>query len=785
MARPKQLAPDDPRHHLDDENGFHCQYKDKDGVWHKCEGQADWYIWLMLAGRGSGKTMAGSNWIVEQALTYPKTRWAVIAPTYGQVQKVCFKGDSGIIAQALPGEILADGYNKNDMVVTFRNGSEVYGFSAENPERARGFNLAGAWLDEVGSYRNTELWDEVLQPALRKGDPRVIVTTTPSASPLLRRWVDKFLAEKAHGYSDIHVTHSYTWENTALPAKQVENLRKEYEGTRAGRQELEGEMLEDFEGALWKREFIENARISPKDFDIDKMIRIVVAVDPSMTSGEKADDSGIVVAGMDNNKEGYLIADLSCHGTPERVMRVAVDAYYKYQADCVVMEANQGGDYLLSALRAVDPGVPPRTVHAQKGKLIRAQPVSMLAEQGRLHHVGYFKELYDQLCIAAGTLITVRGFYGRPCEIPVDTVQPGNLALTRHGWRKVVTAGCTGIRHTIRIRTEIGDLVCTPDHPVWVGRKGWIEAENLQSGDKLISCHELPYAPMLNSWARDTFWTTPDITAQVVLEDDDSCTVISGKMPMGLSLREITSTIRTTTKATTLSKISLRSPRLNMSGRMACAGHGAILGKLNQPEHRTFGENVKNMALSLEDPAWFAGTKYSRYGRVLQSIAVLDVESEQNIVEPVYDLTVAEEHEFFANGILVHNCVMTPDNKRISDDRADAFVWAFSELRGITEGSYLDAYGYRKCEACSRTFNKSLGGCPACGWMPQRDEKAISPGEWARAYKNTCRKCGNVYPQKERVCPSCHPNPFTYMELVAKHSGNAPVHGYQPRSWFR
>ena len=527
MARPKQLAPDDPRHHLDDDNGFHCQYKDKEGIWHKCEGQDDWYIWLMLAGRGSGKTMAGSNWIVEQALTYPKTRWAVIAPTYGQVQKVCFKGDSGIIAQALPGEILADGYNKNDMVVTFRNGSEVYGFSAENPERARGFNLAGAWLDEVGSYRNTELWDEVLQPALRKGDPRVIVTTTPSASPLLRRWVDKFLAEKAHGYSDIHVTHSYTWENTALPAKQVENLRKEYEGTRAGRQELEGEMLEDFEGALWKREFIENARISPKDFDIDKMIRIVVAVDPSMTSGEKADDSGIVVAGMDNNKEGYLIADLSCHGTPERVMRVAVDAYYKYQADCVVMEANQGGDYLLSALRAVDPGVPPRTVHAQKGKLIRAQPVSMLAEQGRLHHVGYFKELEDQLC------------------------------------------------------------------------------------------------------------------------------------------------------------------------------------------------------------------------------------------------------------------VMTPDNKRISDDRADAFVWAFSELRGITEGFYLDAYGYRKCEACSRTFNKSLGGCPACGWMPQRDEKAISPGEWARAYKNTCRKCGNVYPQKERVCPSCHPNPFTYMELVAKHSGNAPVHGYQPRSWFR
>lgn len=525
IARPKQLPPDHPDHSKSDRNGYYCRWFEKNGLEHRCEGQDDWYIWLLMAGRGAGKTLSGSNWILEQALIYPNTRWAVVAPTYGQVQKVCFKGDSGIVAQALPGEIVD--HNKAELVLTLVNGSEIHGFSAENPERARGFNLSGAWLDEVGSFRGTEIWDEILQPALRKGDPRVVVTTTPSASLLLKRWYDLFIREsKERRPCDVHLTHSTFRENYALPPKRVEALEREYAGTRAGRQELEGEMLEDFEGALWKREFIENHRIEPEDFDIDRMTRIVVAVDPSMTSGERADESGIIVAAMDNNKHGYLLADLSCKGTPEKVMREAVGAYYKWQADCVVMEANQGGDYLTSALRAVDPGVPPRVVHAQKGKTIRAQPISQLAEQGRLHHVGFFPKLEDQLC------------------------------------------------------------------------------------------------------------------------------------------------------------------------------------------------------------------------------------------------------------------VMTPDGKREHDDRADAFVWAFIELRGITEGSFLDAYGYQKCESCQYTFNKSHGKCARCGWKPLRAEKPVSPGDWARAYKDTCRKCGMVYPKKEPQCPACNPNPNAYMTQVMKVSGNSGWVNYQARNWL-
>lgn len=485
---------------------------------------------LFLAGEAmipTHNTLAGSNWILEQALKYPETRWAVVAPAYSQVTDVCFTGNSGIMGQALPGEIVD--YNKNNLIITLTNGSQIYGFSTETPNRIRGFNLSGAWLDEAGYYRDTDMWDEVLQPALRVGQPKVIVTTTPSASPLLKRWHEEFIEKNKHGdRCDIHLTTAPVWENTALPEAQLRRYKEQYAGTRIGRQEMEGEMLEDFEGALWKREFIEKARIRPEDFDIDKMIRIVVAVDPSMTSGEKSDENGIIVAGVDNDKQLYLIADLSCRGTPEHTMRAAVDAYYKFGADCVVMEENQGGDYLMSALRAADPGVPPKKVRAQKGKLIRAQPISMLAEQGRIHHVGFFKELEDQLCI------------------------------------------------------------------------------------------------------------------------------------------------------------------------------------------------------------------------------------------------------------------MTPDNKRERDDRADAFVWAFSALRpDATDGSYLDVYGMHKCENCQYTYNKSYGKCPKCNFKP-REEKPAAPGDWAKAYKNTCRKCGIVYPQREPQCPNCHQNPGAYLAKVSQlNQGKGNWINYQPRNFLR
>jgi predicted RNA-binding Zn-ribbon protein involved in translation (DUF1610 family)/phage terminase large subunit-like protein len=283
-------------------------------------------------------------------------------------------------------------------------------------------------------------------------------------------------------------------------------------------------MLEDFEGAMWRREFIEAHRVRESDFfhsngklKTELFERIVVAVDPSMTSGERADESGIVIAGQGVDKDAYIIADWSVNGTPEAVMSRAVAAYYEFYADCVVMEANQGGDYLTKALRTADPNVPPRIVRASKGKMIRAQPVSMLAEQGRLHHIGVFQKLEDELCM------------------------------------------------------------------------------------------------------------------------------------------------------------------------------------------------------------------------------------------------------------------MTPEQDRLRhDDRADAMIWAVSELRGITDGSYMEAYGFTYCNSCGEAFRKAYKKCPKCGHEidPALESASLRPGSWAAAYMNTCKTCGSNYSVREKECPQCHPTPKSYMAGVHKWAGH-------------
>lgn len=380
IARPKQLPPDDPRHHLPDANGFSCGCTDTDDAFH---------VWLVQAGRGLGKTMLGSNWTVEQALTYPGTDWAVVAPTFRDVKKTCFEGTTGLLAALQPGELVA--YNKSSLELQVRGGSTIYGYSAEQPERLRGSNLSGAWCDEVGSWRYPATWYESLTPALRIGEhPRVVVTTTPRLTPLIRD-----LAGRDDG--SVHITRGSTWENAAnLSRSALSELRHRYEGTRLGRQELEGELLEDVEGALWTHGDIEATRIAIAD--VPELARLVVAIDPAVTSGEESDETGIVVAGEGRNGEGYVLADLTLRGSPDACMRVAVQAYHRFSADCIVAEVNNGGDFIQSLLRTVDPQIPYRSVRASRGKRVRAEPISALYEQHRVHHAGYFEQLEDEMC---------------------------------------------------------------------------------------------------------------------------------------------------------------------------------------------------------------------------------------------------------------------------------------------------------------------------------------------------------------------------------------------------
>jgi predicted phage terminase large subunit-like protein len=380
QARPKQLPPDDPGHHLPDARGFRCGCSGVDTRWH---------VWLVMAGRGTGKTMLGSNWIVEQALAQPGSEWAVVAPTFRDVRKTCFEGSTGILAALQPGEKIA--YHRNELHLTVRGGSYIYGYSAEQPERIRGSNLSGAWCDEVGSWHYAATWYEALTPALRKGEyPRVVVTTTPRVTPLIRD-----LAAREDG--SVHLTRGATWENAAnLAPAALEELRRRYEGTRLGRQELEGELLEDVEGALWTHGDIDSTRVKPAE--VPDLVRIVVAIDPAVTSGEDSDETGIIVAAEGADGEGYVLEDLTLRGTPDACMRKAVQAYYRHQADCIVAEVNNGGDFIKDLLRTVDRQVPYRAVRASRGKRTRAEPVSALYEQHRVHHVGVFPDLEDQMC---------------------------------------------------------------------------------------------------------------------------------------------------------------------------------------------------------------------------------------------------------------------------------------------------------------------------------------------------------------------------------------------------
>lgn len=351
--------------------------------------EGEWQVLLFLAGRGWGKSATGSNWLAEQAATHPETEWAVIAPTWRDCRKVCIEGPTGILKALLPGEL--DSVNAADLTVRLSNGSRIYGYSADRPDRLRGSNLSGAWMDEAAAMPLADdLFGESLMPALRIGkNPRVVITTTPRPVTLLRELLGR-------DDGSVRIVRGKTWDNAAnLSKTALAELRARYEGTRLGRQELEGELLADIEGALWNRDLLDANRV----IHAPTMARIVVGVDPAVTSGEKADFTGIVVAGRSVDGHLYVLEDCTTKGTPHHCMSKAVGAYHKWRADRIIGEVNNGGDYIESVLRTIDENAAYRTVRATRGKLTRAEPISALWEQGRGHIVGSLPKLEDEMCM--------------------------------------------------------------------------------------------------------------------------------------------------------------------------------------------------------------------------------------------------------------------------------------------------------------------------------------------------------------------------------------------------
>lgn len=344
--------------------------------------EGDWSIWLIKAGRAFGKTRAGTEWV--RSVAQPGARIALIGPTAADVRDVMIEGESGILAVCDPKN--RPTYEPSKRRLTWPNGALATAYSAEEPDRLRGPQHTHAYCDEVAAWPHAEAWDMMLM-GLRLGiHPQVVATTTPKMVPLMRT---------IQGSPGVVITRGKTRDNAAnLAPSFLSSLMARYEGTRLGRQELDGEELDDNPDALWQREAIDGLRVR----EAPELARVVVAIDPATTATAASDETGIVVAGLGTDGRGYVLADRSGRYKPDEWARRAVEAFHAFKADRIIAEGNQGGDMVTHVLRTAWPEAPVRIVHASRGKVARAEPVAALYEQGRVSHVGSLPQLEDQMC---------------------------------------------------------------------------------------------------------------------------------------------------------------------------------------------------------------------------------------------------------------------------------------------------------------------------------------------------------------------------------------------------
>jgi phage terminase large subunit-like protein len=347
----------------------------------------------MLAGRGVGKTRSGAEKVRSWAESGDYSRIALVAATAADARDVMVEGESGLLACCPPWN--RPKYEPSKRRVVWPNGALATLYSADEPERLRGPQSAAGWCDELAAWRFLEqAWDNLIF-GLRLGDkPRLVITTTPKPLELLRKLIKD---------PTCIVTRGNTFENAAnLAPTALAEFRAKYEGTRIGRQELYAEMLDDTPGALWTLTQLDNLRVQ----GYPDLVRIVVAIDPAVSVTDESDETGIVVAGLGIDGHGYVLEDLTCKTSPQDWAQRAANAFYKWRADRIVAEVNNGGDLVLFTLQASDGTLPVKKLHASRGKIARAEPIAALYEQGRVHHVGslitnvreHKSDLEEQMC---------------------------------------------------------------------------------------------------------------------------------------------------------------------------------------------------------------------------------------------------------------------------------------------------------------------------------------------------------------------------------------------------
>lgn len=352
---------------------------------------SDWLVWMLLAGRGAGKTRSGAEYCRQFAMDNPGARIGIICPTYGVVRDVAYEGESGLLAVIPPEDIEA--FNRSLHQLTLKNGSRFLGYSGADPERLRGPQHHLLWCEELAAWQYLQQTWDMAQFGLRLGErPRAIVTTTPRPLPLIKDFL------KREGPSDVVITRASTFDNAAnLPKSQLTYLKQRYGGTHLGRQELQGLVIDDVAGALWSREQIEQDRIVDAR-TLPPMMRVVVGVDPAASSGENSDMTGIVIVGRGADGHGYVFGDRSLRASPDVWGSAVVKALTEFKADRIIAERNNGGEMVTHVIRTVDAMAPVKTVWASKGKFTRAEPVAALYEQHKMHHVGIIPTLEDEMC---------------------------------------------------------------------------------------------------------------------------------------------------------------------------------------------------------------------------------------------------------------------------------------------------------------------------------------------------------------------------------------------------
>ena len=346
--------------------------------------EQDFFVWLILAGRGYGKTRVAC----EQLLKWKREgykRFAIVAQTPAEARDVIIEGESGLLSISPLWDMPV--YEPSKRRVTWGSGTTAIIYSGENPEQLRGAQQEKAIVDELAKYKYPqETWDNLLLGTRIGDNPQIVIATTPKPIKTLKEIISQ---------PDTIITKGSTYENRSnLAEKFFATVVRKYEGTRLGRQELHAEILDDNPSALWHSDIIEKYRVDKAP----ELVRIIVAIDPATTDDENSDEAGIVVAGVDMRGHGYILEDVSLKASPDKWAQKAVYVYNKWEADRIIGEANNGGDMIEIIIRQHEKHVAYSKVWASRGKYIRAEPVAALYEQGKVHHVEMYPELEDELC---------------------------------------------------------------------------------------------------------------------------------------------------------------------------------------------------------------------------------------------------------------------------------------------------------------------------------------------------------------------------------------------------